>query len=347
MKRLVWLTLAVLSACGSPSATNPSPSPTPSATPSASILPTASSTTIPLGRGASAMAYDNERHNVVLFGGVAGQVPLDDTWTWNGVAWSHRQGLTANPSARQGAALAFDEANRQVILFGGLAASGQMNDTWAWDGSAWQQRRPEHSPPAREGSSMAFDRPIGAIVLYGGMDHATPKPSAINDTWTWNGHDWSQLQPTASAAGGVRPRLAFLGGANLVARFGDCIESHDNALYVFDGKTWSPRAPSGSWPPALCLPSLSGDNGRSQLVLFGGNPGTGAPAPAETWTYDGSAWKKVTPAQSPPARYDAPMVFDLDKHRMVLFGGQGLGEGQSGLLNDTWTWDGTAWTLHQ
>lgn len=293
------------------------------------------------------MTYDAERHNVVLFGGVASQAALGDTWTWNGAAWSHRQGLTANPTARQGAAMAFDEVNRQVILFGGLAATGQVNDTWAWDGSAWQQRHPGHSPPPREGASMAFDQPIGAIVLYGGIDHTTVKPSAINDTWAWNGHDWSQLHPTASPAGGVRPRLAFLAGANLMARFGDCIESHDNAIYTFEGQTWSPRAPTGSWPPALCLASLAGDAGRKQLVLFGGNPGTGAPVPAETWTYDGSAWKKLMPAQSPPARYDAPMVFDPDKHRLVLFGGQGLGEGQSGPLNDTWTWDGASWTPYQ
>jgi hypothetical protein len=32
---------------------------------------------------------------------------------------------------------------------------------------------------------------------------------------------------------------------------------------------------------------------------------------------------------------------------MVLFGGQGLGEDQSGPLNDTWTRDGMSWTMHQ
>lgn len=292
------------------------------------------------------MAYDAERHNVVLFGGVAGQAALGDTWTWNG-AWSHRQGLTANPPARQGGAMAFDDTKRQVVLFGGLGAGGQMNDTWVWDGSAWQQRHPAHSPSPREGASMAFDPAIRAIVLYGGMNQGTVMPSPINDTWAWNGDDWSQLNPTASPAGGVRARMAVLSGANLVARFGDCSDRHDNALYMFDGQSWSQRAASGSWPPALCLPGLAGDVGRSQLLLFGGNPGTGAAAAADTWTYDGSAWKKLTPAQSPPARYDAPMVFDPDQHRTVLFGGQGLGEGQGALLNDTWTWDGTSWTLHQ
>jgi hypothetical protein len=293
------------------------------------------------------MAYDAERHTVVLFGGLAGQATLGDTWTWNGSAWSHRLGLTANPPARQGGAMAFDDINRQVVLFGGLGASGQLNDTWVWDGSGWQARHPGHSPSPRDGASMAFDQAIRAIVLYGGVNHGTASPSPINDTWAWNGDDWGALQPTASPAGGARARLAILSGANLIARFGDCLESHDNALYTFDGHTWSQRVPSGSWPPALCLPSLAGDTGRSQLLLFGGNPGTGATATAETWTYDGTAWKRLTPTQSPPARDDAPMVFDTDKHRVVLFGGQGLAEGQGAPLNDTWSWDGTSWTLHQ
>jgi hypothetical protein len=39
------------------------------------------------------------------------------------------------------------------------------------------------------------------------------------------------------------------------------------------------------------------------------------------------------------ARSGAAMAYDRDHHQMVLFGGQGAG----GLLNDTWTWDGTQW----
>jgi hypothetical protein len=293
------------------------------------------------------MAYDAERHNVVLFGGFAGQTPLDDTWTWNGAAWSHRQGLTANPSARQGGAMAYDELKRQVILFGGLGGSAQTNDTWAWDGSGWQQLHPAHSPSPRDGASMSFDPAISAIVLYGGVDNSTPMPSAINDTWAWNGSDWTALRPAQSPAGGIRPRLAFLNGANLLERFGDCRESHDVNVYAFDGSTWSAHPPSGSGPGALCLPSLAADTARRQLVLFGGNFGTGAPPPTDTWTYDGAAWKKASSALSPPARTYAPMVYDPDRRVMVLFGGEGLSQGQSGPLNDTWTWDGTSWTLHQ
>lgn len=293
------------------------------------------------------MAYDEARHNVVLFGGVANQTVLDDTWTWNGVSWAHHQGLIDKPAARQGAAMAYDEANQVVILFGGLGENGALDDTWSWDGSAWQRLQPAHHPSKRDSAAMSYDLALHAVLLYGGMNEATARPSAINDTWQWNGADWMPLQPAQSPTGGVRPRLAFLNGANLVARFGDCIESHDNTLYTFDGQTWTPHVPTGNWPPALCVPSLAGDLERHVLVLFGGNPGTGvAPTPADTWTYDGSTWTKTSPGQSPSARFEAPMVYDSDHHVMVLFGGQGLSQGQTGPLNDTWTWDGSNWTPH-
>lgn len=295
------------------------------------------------------MAYDQAAHAAVLFGGTAGGAPLGDTWTWDGAHWLERSGLTASPSARLGAAMAYDDQTQQVILFGGQGPSGDgLDDTWAWDGSAWHQLQPSHRPSAREGASAVYDPALSEVILFGGMNDTTAKPSPIDDTWAWNGLDWTQLKPVQSPTGGVRPRLAFLAGANLVERFGDCIESHDNRLYWFDGHSWTGASPTGSWPGALCLPSLGGDPTRQQLILFGGNPGTGqTPLAADTWIYNGSGWAKATPAQSPPARYDAPMVYDTDHHLLVLFGGQGLNQGQTGPLNDTWTWDGANWTAHQ
>lgn len=338
---LTLLMVLGLTSCGS-GPTGHAPS---SASPSTRTSPISSATTtpLPIGRQATAMAYDQARHNVVLFGGVAGQSLFDDTWTWNGTAWTERQGLTISPPARQGGAMAYDQDDNQVILFGGLGASGPLADTWAWDGTAWQALHPAHSPSKRQDPSATYDLALGAILLYGGVD---PAGAAINETWSWKNGDWSQLS-VPSPAGGLRPRTAYLIGANLVERFGDCGSHHDPSVYAFDGGTWGPRTTSGSPPPALCLPSLAGNTTQRGVLLFGGNPGTGVtPVPADTYVYDGDIWHKPSPAPSPPARDDAAMVFDTDHQVMVLFGGLGLNPGQSGPLNDTWTWDGTTWTSH-
>ena len=54
----------------------------------------------------------------------------------------------------------------------------------------------------------------------------------------------------------------------------------------------------------------------------------------------GSTWQQLTPAVSPSARSYYSMAYDPVSKKVVLFGGQG----SSGNLNDTWTFDGTTWT---
>ncbi len=60
---------------------------------------------------------------------------------------------------------------------------------------------------------------------------------------------------------------------------------------------------------------------------------------AQTATLEPS-WNEQLPATIPPAREGATMVYDAITGTVVLFGG----ESSSGLLNDTWTWNGTNWT---
>ena len=78
-------------------------------------------------------------------------------------------------------------------------------------------------------------------------------------------------------------------------------------------------------------------------VLFGGNSGD----PGffnETWEYDGNAWTQRLVA-GPPGRSNFKMVYDEERHVTVLFGGTNSGAGTgTGVLGDTWEWDGTTWS---
>ena len=67
-------------------------------------------TTGPAKRYGHAMAYDEARRQVVLFGGGNPGGRFGDTWTWDGAAWT--QAASAGPSARADLAMAYD-ANRQ------------------------------------------------------------------------------------------------------------------------------------------------------------------------------------------------------------------------------------------
>jgi hypothetical protein len=86
------------------------------------------------------------------------------------------------------------------VLFGGDIRNGDnglgiyLNDTWTWDGTTWTQQFPISSPPARGTASIAYDPYLGEVVLFGGSSlYATEQ--GLNDTWTWNGVNWTQRNP--------------------------------------------------------------------------------------------------------------------------------------------------------
>ena len=99
----------------------------------------------PSARGEHAIAYDEARERVVLFGGREGGATLQgDTWEWDGTDWT--QVADTGPDARSGHALAFDAARERVVLFGGEAAGSALRgDTWEWDGDGLDRGR-RHRP---------------------------------------------------------------------------------------------------------------------------------------------------------------------------------------------------------
>ena len=139
------------------------------------------------------MAYDVARHQVVLFGGLSGATSLDDTWIWDGAAWT--QVAETGPSARADHAMAADDGREMIVLFGGVDAN-ELGDTWEWDGAAWTQRE-EGGPVARRGHVMAYD-PVGArVVLFGG----TAQTQVFDDTWEWNGTQWTRVAEFGAPVG--------------------------------------------------------------------------------------------------------------------------------------------------
>ena len=106
----------------------------------------------------------------------------------------------------------------------------------------------------------------------------------------------------------------------------------------WDGATWAERTEVVG-PPARYWHGM--ETLASKLVLFGGST-MSALYNAETWEWDGTAWTQRTPVTSPSPR-GAQMMATVGSE-VVLFGGyDGVAPG-SGMLGDTWSWDGTTWT---
>jgi hypothetical protein len=67
---------------------------------------------------------------------------------------------------------------------------------------------------------------------------------------------------------------------------------------------------------------------------------------ADTWEWDGENWTQVEDA-GPAARFSFAVASDTIRNRVVLFGGAIIALDGPQALDDTWEWDGAAWTQQE
>jgi hypothetical protein len=283
-------------------------------------------------------------------------------------AWTQQQPAD-NPAARAGTVMATDPATNTVVLFGGYVGAQSVNDTWTWDGHHWTQLHPRVSPPGRGNAEMAFDPATKTVVLFGGSSFdPTNGFVALDDTWTWDGHNWTAHHPAVSPSTPLDGSMAFDPSTHrvlLLLATGDPNSPNPFAeTWTWDGTNWTQRHPHHE-PSDRGSTAMASDPANNTVVLFGGTDFTGAVPPPfsldDTWTWNGIDWTQQAPAHHPPARFGHSMAFGrtsgLDNHcsewgshrgdSVVLFGGDAGGASfndVSKLLNDTWTWDGTDWS---
>jgi hypothetical protein len=110
--------------------------------------------------------------------------------------------------------------------------------------------------------------------------------------------------------------------------------------WTWDGTKF--RAAGVTGPPARDLAALAFDAARHVYVMFGGR--ARSESLDDTWTWNGSTWKQMSPSHRPPARRDSTMAFDPVRQVVVLYGGQVQDNAEGTTTGDTWTWDGRDWT---
>lgn len=259
------------------------------------------------------------------------------TWTWNGTDWSlAATGVSANPSPRVECGLAYDGTN--LVCFGGKGnpSVGYLNDTWAWNGTSWTLKI------ANDGYNSGLvlrTRPYmaamtGNVVLFGGNDYN----QFYNDTWTWNGTTWTQLNPAASPS--IRDRAAFASnGTNKAVIFGGSRgDQMLNDAWSWNGTTWT-QLVTNTPPSVRKGATMAWYPTGGYFLVFGGTDTSGNIL-SDTWTFDGtSVWTKLSPTVVPSNRMGAVMAYDTSSSQLIMFGGNNA----SNLLNDTWTWSGTTW----
>jgi uncharacterized protein (TIGR03437 family) len=198
----------------------------------------------------------------------------------------------------------------------------------------WTRQIPQNFPPERSGHSMAYDSAHGQVVLFGGSNGGNA--DVLNDTWVWDGANWTQKSPQTSPPARYRHVMAYDSAHGEVVLFGG--SSNVGDTWIWDGSNWTEKSPATS-PPARLNAAMSYDAAHGQIVLFGGI-GQKLNDLGDTWLWDGSNWTQQSAPASPSARFEHAMAYDSTHGQVVLFGGINT----NGILQDTWVWDGANWT---
>lgn len=204
------------------------------------------------------------------------------------------------------------------------------------DGHRWLPQANSTLAGSRVEIALVHDPVRGHVLAFGGLGSTWPYGS--DETWRFDGTDWTQLHPVTApsprrgaslACDSRRQRVVLFGGRTL-ASFDDTWE--------WDGSTWTPIA-TANRPSPRHDAAMAYDAGRQRVVLLGGE--RAAPAPTDHWEYDGQNWIAMPPLPPALARLDLPqgLVYDPARQQMLLVGGV-VDEHHIG---DVWAFDGTAW----
>jgi hypothetical protein len=264
------------------------------------------------------------------------------TWLWNGSDWSKASGAT--PSVGFGGwTLATDPVSGKALL---LAT------------------QPAIEPMMPAQPSIACPAPK---VVPSGMiaPPACPFFPIANTTWMWTGHSWRALPASPSTPSNAifgRPVVTDAVSGRLAA-FGSVFYPYPIPYPALPANcpTCSVGVPVPVDQPACCAGTVSywdGSGwGRTKSYTHGpqlsggtfvGDPATHSDvfldSSGQTWVWTG-AWTQVHPGSTPTTRDGAAAAFDAQNGQIVRFGGFGGNKTVNGLYDQTWTWDGSSWTL--
>ncbi|MEM7244434.1 MAG: hypothetical protein AAF533_03780 [Acidobacteriota bacterium] len=250
------------------------------------------------------------------------------------------------PTGRTGHAMAFNTYCGKTTMFGGFDGTMLLDETWEKRALGWNFKDAaacaQAQPSARHGAALSFAPGTNKLLLFGGEDAAG---NLLDDEWHRNcSVCWASVQSAtvpparrshAMAKDSANGQVVLFGGLGASGLLGD--------TWVHDGTDWTQVIGPGPTPRKGHV--MTYDPDRQVVVMRGGF--TDGP-PAGLWTFDGAtlSWTDETPTSADPPygipgrRVAAAMSHDPIANRVVLFGGNNLGQVQDG----TWEWNDEGWT---
>ncbi len=182
-------------------------------------------------------------------------------------------------------------------------------------------------PAARSQFCMVYMDRARKTLLFGGQGREGEVWVKYDDTWTWDGAEWTQLQvagPTPRVGANIaydplRDRVLLYGGLTSAGRPTDTWE--------WDGQRW--RLLSETGPEIVGERSMAFDPSIGRIILFDGRTGR----PSKTWVWTGHIWLLI--ATNGPAVSSYALVTDTAQGRIVMI--------TDTSYREIWEWNGSAW----
>jgi hypothetical protein len=176
---------------------------------------------------------------------------------------------------------------------------------------------------------MTYDTLRQRTVLFGGYSFLPPQSKYFDDTWSWDGMEWTQIADTGPSERAFLP-MVFDSSRGCLVLFGGSVPSGwlGNTWEWSEDAGWVERQDMG--PQSIIYPTMA--YAEEHTVLYGFQSGdTGA---GHTWEWDGSLWTQRQD-MGPSARYGPALAYNSQRDRVVLFGGSGYVP-PYGYSGDTW-----------
>jgi hypothetical protein len=114
----------------------------------------------------------------------------------------------------------------------------------------WTRQIPQNFPPPRFDHAMAYDSAHGQVVLFGGANGPSGiyiSTQAFNDTWVWDGSNWTQKSGQANPSARAGHSMAYDAAHGQVVLFGGFSNGAvSNDTWVWDGENWTQKSPQTS-----------------------------------------------------------------------------------------------------
>jgi len=310
--------------------------------------PIAAAGLLPAAREEHSMIYDAGNDRLIIYGGYDATFLYGDTWTLslaNPPLWTELEPTGFGPGPRWGHTAVYDHDGARAILFGGGTNYRLPTGTFVLSLSgppSWSHPLVGPGPgPVRHTFASAYDSHRHRMVLFGGSNVA----SYLNSSWTITLDDhpvWSQLTtagtppaPRRLVEGIYDPegdRIIVFGGWD-DRLFGDLWQ----LSFATNPPTWSVLVTTGGPPAARAGHGVIYDPRGHRMILFAGWDGVSENYRRnDLWALNLDPavpeWEQLAPVGTPPSpRGSHSLVYDSDRHRMLVFGGSAYT-----FLNEVW-----------